>query len=310
VEVVLADVNPDVAARLAEQQKLPWVKSVQDIFADPSILAVDICTPTPFHLELISQAVAGGKDFFCEKPLCDSLAQAQELAGQVNGLKRRGMIGYVYRFSPIFELGYNLFADVPRGGDSPVLGRVVSAFFRIGGRGSHQLWKHRREHGGGAINEMLVHMLDLALWYFGPVQAAKILVCDLLRPRRVIQGQMEEVDAEDYVVVQLQMASGVEVLCQADLLSPAFSQYVEIQGENGAFMGSIQPDMPSFIFCEKDAAGYPAGKTPLSFGKLNLFEAQMAEFIRMVRWQQDPARCTLRDSINLLETMEMLQRTR
>jgi predicted dehydrogenase len=122
----------------------------------------------------------------------------------------------------------------------------------------------------------------------------------------LVAGKMAAVDAEDYVLVRLKTKSGVEVICQGDLITPAFTNFVEIQGENGTFMGSIQPEMPSFIFCHKDAAGYPAGKTPLKFGVLNLFEAQMAEFVNVVRWQRDPVRCRLRDTLQLMEAMALL----
>lgn len=307
VELVLADVDVRSAEDLGKKEGLLWVKKVDDIFRDDEIKAVDICTPTATHFELIRRAVESGKDFFCEKPLCENLEQAQGLQKLVEKTGRVGMIGFIYRFSPVFELGYKLFEDVPLGGESQVLGKVVSAFFRLGGRGSHQVWKHLKTEGGGALNEMLVHMLDLALWYFGPAQEGEILLSDLLRPKRVIQGKEVTVDAEDYVLARLRMKSGVEVLCQADLVTPAFTQFVEVQGENGTFMASIQSDMPSFIYCHQDAAGYPAGKVELNFGQRNLFEAQMAEFVRAVRIQKDPSHCTLSDSVSLLETLEILK---
>ncbi len=308
VQLVLADVVPEYAAALGAQEKLPYVQHPDEIFADPAINAVDICTPTPSHASLIRQALAAGKDFFCEKPLCETAAQAHEIEAALHGSDRIGMVGYVYRFAPVFELGQRLCEAGQAGGAGAALGRVVTASFRLGGRGSHMLWKHKKATGGGAISEMLVHMLDLAIWYFGPVHQADLLACELLRPERVIQGKLEPVDAEDFVLARLKMAGGVEVFCQPDLVTPAFTQFTEIQGENGSFMGSIQPDMPSFIYCDRPAAGYPAGKTVLSFGQLNLFEAQMAEFVRAVQTRHQPARCTVHDSVLLLEAIEMLRK--
>jgi predicted dehydrogenase len=308
VELILADIDTGFAAELGRKEGLAWAEDINDIFADKDITAVDICTPTQSHVELIRRAVESGKDFFCEKPLCEKLEEARVLHDLLTSSQRFGMVGYIYRFSPVFELGYSLFEDVPLVGESMVLGKIVSAFFRLGGRGSHQVWKHRKSNGGGAINEMLVHMIDLALWYFGPIQEAEVLACDLLRPKRIIQGKEEEADAEDYVLIRLKSKSGVEVLCQADLVTPAFTQFVEVQGENGTFMGSIQQDMPSFIYCQEDAAGYPKGKTMLSFGKVNLFDAQMAEFVRGLRLRRKPSRCTLDDSLAILETLELLSK--
>jgi myo-inositol 2-dehydrogenase / D-chiro-inositol 1-dehydrogenase len=287
---------------------LTWVDNVAGIFSDPEIKGVDICTPTYTHADLIAQAVASGKDFFCEKPLCDNLAEARAIQELVNGSDCIAMVGYIYRFAPVFELAHNIFQDVPFSGESMVLGKVVSAYLRLGGRGGNQLWKHRKETGGGAINEMLVHMVDLALWLFGPVREAQMLTCDLLRPVRTIKGENETVDAEDHVMVLLKMENGVEAYCQADLITPAFTQFVEVQGESGTFMGSIQAEMPSFIYCSREAAGYPTGRTAFNFGYHNMFEAQMAEFVRSVKFRRQPRRCTIADSVLLLETLEKLQK--
>lgn len=307
VEVLLADVYADAARRLAEKENLAWVEHPDQVFSDSTIDAVDICTPTPSHAELIRAAIRSGKDFFCEKPLCQSSAEAQEIADELHSHKRIGMVGYVYRFAPVFELGKQLFYDVPETGISEVLGPIRFAILRIGGRGSHQLWKHLRSAGGGAVNEMLVHMLDLALWYFGPVRNAQILGKGLLRASREIQGKLENVDAEDYVVTELEMKSGVTVLCQADLLTPAFTQFIEIQGDNGTFMGSIDPAMPSFVFCTKQAGTWKEGRNCLEFNHVNLFEAQMSAFVQAIQTRSELDRGSVNDSVQLLKTMEMLQ---
>lgn len=309
VRIVLADACPQFARALAEKENLPWVELPEDIFSDPQIHAVDICTPTPSHLELVRAAIRSGKDFFCEKPLCESSAEAGKVAAEMGNSNRVGMVGYVYRFAPVFELGKKLFEDAPASGSSHVLGPIRLAQFRIGGRGSHQVWKHRQASGGGAANEMLVHMLDLAMWYFGPVREARLLGRKLLQPRREIQGRMEDVDAEDYILAELQMSSGVTAICQADLLTPAFTQFVEIQGDNGTFMGSIDPAIPSFVYCNKQVEGWKQGRTSLDFGRVNLFEAQMSAFIDAVRTRSGAVRCTVDDSVSLLQSMEMLQRS-
>lgn len=304
--IVLADVCPEFAQNLAEQESLPWVKNLDEVFRNPSIQAVDICTPTPSHPELILAALRNGKDFFCEKPLSESSAMARQVAEATRQSGNIGMVGYVYRFAPVFELGKRLFEDVPSTGISSPLGPVRLAHLRIGGRGSHQLWKHRRATGGGAANEMLVHMLDLAMWYFGPVRDAQLLGKKLVRPQREIWGRMEDVDAEDFILAELQMESGVTVICQADLLTPAFTQFVEVQGDNGTFMGSIDKAMPSFVFCNRETDGWKQGRTDLQFDWANLFEAQMSAFIRAVETRTAPDRCTVEDSVQLLEVMEML----
>ncbi len=307
LEITLADIEPGRAEELAAKEGVGWVESIDEIFTDPAIRAVDICVPTPAHSGLALRAIAAGKDFFCEKPLCESAAQARAIAERLSSGNVIGMVGYIYRFAPVFEYAHNLFKDTSVSGKSLELGRVAGAIFRLGGRGGHQVWKHRQDSGGGAISEMLVHMLDLALWYFGPVEQVLSVTKTLLRPRRYFQDQLVDVDAEDYVVVSYRSRSNVMVTCQADLITPAFSQYTEIQGENGTFMGSIQTHMPSFIYLDQQAAGRPPGRTGLEFPAGNLFENQMAEFVHLVRTRQKPWRCTVEESIHLLEFMEEIR---
>lgn len=307
VELVLVDQQTELAEDMAGSHGLSWVDSPEELFADPSIAAVDICTPTPSHYGLITQAIEAGKDFFCEKPLCETSAQAIELDRLTQDAGRLGMVGYLYRFVPVFDQAKSFFQNTPRTGHSQELGQVAAANFRIGGRGSHQVWKHCKATGGGAINEMMVHMLDLAIWYFGPVDSVQVPVNKLLRAQRFIQGEMHEVDAEDYVVALLTMKSGVEVLIQADLVTPGFTQFVEIQGDNGTFMGSIQADMPSFLYCRDAVGDYEPGRNYLHFGSVNMFEAQMTEFVAMLRERRRPTKSTLADSVLVLEAMEKVK---
>jgi len=307
VELVLSDLKPSRAENLARKTGLAWVENPREVFEDPAIDAVDICTPTPSHYELIVQAIEAGKDYFVEKPLCQSSQQARQLKRLTRANGRLGMVGYLYRFVPVFDQAKEFFQNTPRTGHSDVLGQVVAACFRIGGRGSHRVWKHRKATGGGAINEMMVHMLDLAIWYFGPVQSVQVPVNKLLRPNRFIRGKMRTVDAEDYVVALLTMQNGVEVLIQADLVTPGFTQLVEIQGDNGTFMGSIQSEMPSFLYCREAVGDFNPGRNYLHYGSVNLFEAQMAEFAAVLRERRRPAKSTLDDSVLVLEAMEKIK---
>jgi predicted dehydrogenase len=307
VDIVLADKDPALARALGEKEGLAWLESPEQIFADPDAVAVDLCVPTPFHAPLIRRALAAGKDFFCEKPLCETAAEARDLNLATELAGRVGMVGYVYRYAPVFQRVRSILAGADETGRSPVIGTLSVALMRIGGRGSAALWKHRSREGGGAINEMLVHMLDLAVWYFGPIEHAELLMRDVLRPRRIIGGKPERVDAEDFVLARFRTRSGVPIVIQADLLTPSFTQTLEVQGDNGTVMASIQAEMPSFVFTINPAGGYPAGRTELECGQLDLFDAQMAAFVAAVGEGRPQRRGTLADSIHVMHAIEELK---
>ena len=285
-DIVVADVDPDRATALAAQYDDGSVRpaqSVDAVLTDSNIAGVSICTPTPSHAPLIRQAVANGKHYLCEKPLCESVEEAEELSQITTKAGLIGMVGYIYRFAPAFVKAKEILGDAEKTGISPVLGPITTAFFRIGGRGSHMAWKHQKATGGGAINEMMVHMLDLAQFFFGQAGDVKLLGKEHYWPNREIGGETITADTEDWVLAKMKADSGTDILLQADFITPAFTQYVEIQGKNGSFFGSIQNDMPSYVFCSKAAGGYEAGKTVLTIPPTNMFEAQMDEFVNAVK---------------------------
>jgi predicted dehydrogenase len=251
--------------------------------------------------------LAAGKDFFCEKPLCETAAEAQAINDLAARARRIGMVGYVYRHAPVFQEARAILEGAAESGQSPVLGAISLALMRIGGRGSAAVWKHRRAEGGGAINEMLVHMLDLAVWYFGPIERAELLREDLLRPTRLIAGNMEAADAEDFVLARFTTRTGIPIVIQGDLVTPSFTQLIEIQGDNGTLMASIQPEMPQFVYAIRAAGGYPAGRSALRRDNSNFFDAQMAAFVAALRDRGPDANRTLGDSVYVMRALETLK---
>src|SRR6266568_2646164 len=74
--LAIADVNREAAQTLAARCGIPTVsESSAEIFANPAIEAVLICSSTNTHADLIVQAAQAGKHIFCEKPIAHSLTQ-------------------------------------------------------------------------------------------------------------------------------------------------------------------------------------------------------------------------------------------
>jgi len=57
--------------------------NVEDFLSDPTLDAVVIAAPTFAHAELVKAAAAAGKAILCEKPLCLTLEEAEEMAAAV-----------------------------------------------------------------------------------------------------------------------------------------------------------------------------------------------------------------------------------
>ena len=64
--------------------------------------AVDIVAPTPFHFELCKRAIRKGKHVFVEKPLANTMEEAQELLKLSRESNVKFQVGHVERFNPAF----------------------------------------------------------------------------------------------------------------------------------------------------------------------------------------------------------------
>ncbi|MCA1596773.1 MAG: Gfo/Idh/MocA family oxidoreductase [Chloroflexi bacterium] len=64
--------------------------------------AVFIGTPPKFHRDAVTAAAAAGVHVFCEKPLADTVEDAEAIEAAVRQSSIRMMVGFVFRFAPSF----------------------------------------------------------------------------------------------------------------------------------------------------------------------------------------------------------------
>ncbi len=88
-----ADATAEAAARWEwPEHTVDWREAVERDDID----AIDICTPGDTHAEIALAALAAGKHVLCEKPLANTVAEAQEMtdaaARGIRSLRRRGHV--------------------------------------------------------------------------------------------------------------------------------------------------------------------------------------------------------------------------
>lgn len=300
--IFVSDINETQSESLSERyDEHVSMCSIDDIFQNEKIRGVIISTPTAVHYSLCEKALKSGKPFLVEKPLAGSLRDAQKVLELSRETNIPGMVGYIYRSSPTFDHFSNILAN------KAIYGKPYQAFFRIAGRGAHQEWKHRKDMNGGAISEMMVHMIDLAVWFFGPAKTIKLLEKELLQPMREINGKAVACDAEDYALAQMLMADGTNVLIQADMVSPAFKQYAEINTQYCILEGSIQANYPTSLTFNKATGGFKQGQTILDIPKANLYLSQGDVFMDMVNSLKTPTKGSLEDAVEVMRIEEELK---
>jgi len=152
--VAVSDPVASAAAQLAHTFGAR-TDSPEGIFADGSIDAVVIGSPTTTHSDLITRAAAAGKHIFCEKPVDLSAARAQACADVVARNNVACMIGFQRRFDPTFN---EAKLRLERGdiGNPEML--VITS--RDPGAPPVEYIKS----SGGIFRDMLIHDFDVFRW--------------------------------------------------------------------------------------------------------------------------------------------------
>jgi predicted dehydrogenase len=98
--VAIADGNAN--RRQLAQTQYPHIKVVEDaaaILTEPGLDAIAIATPISTHYELAKRALEAGKHVLVEKPLCPSVAQAEDLALLAERMKRVLMVDHTFVYT-------------------------------------------------------------------------------------------------------------------------------------------------------------------------------------------------------------------
>jgi predicted dehydrogenase len=125
--------DPDIAngQRVAEEFNYHYFENLDDLI--DAVDVVDIVTPTLSHYNCTIKAITKGKHIFIEKPITNSVEEAEQIRLLVSENNLRGQVGHVERFNPAFkaiksEIKSPMFIEThrlaefnPRGTDVPVV---------------------------------------------------------------------------------------------------------------------------------------------------------------------------------------------
>ena len=151
----ISDPVPNAARELAAALGAEVAPSIDAVFADASIDAVLIASPTTTHSELITRAAQAGKHIFCEKPVDLSVARAEACAQAVAAAGVACMIGFQRRFDPSFNEAKTRLARGDIG--TPEMLVITS---RDPGAPPVDYIKQ----SGGIFRDMLIHDFDVFRW--------------------------------------------------------------------------------------------------------------------------------------------------
>jgi predicted dehydrogenase len=165
--------------------------------AGPFDLVV-IATPDRLHPPMVMRALDHGAAVFCEKPLANDAAAAWSLAAAAEAAARPATVGYSFRYSPALQA---LRGDIAAGRyGEPWLIQLAEHNPQFHPHAGKPLnWKgDPADAKAGALYEYGSHVVDLALWLLGPVQAVSSCLARVLPGARL----------DDIATLQMRFACG------------------------------------------------------------------------------------------------------
>jgi len=128
------DPNDVAAQEVSEKYQVPRFLDAERLI--DAVDAVDIIAPTTYHFELAKMAIRKGRHVFVEKPMANTMQEAQELVNLVRESKIKLQVGHVERFNPAFlavrQLELNpMFIEVHRLAQFNVRGTEVSVILDL-----------------------------------------------------------------------------------------------------------------------------------------------------------------------------------
>ncbi|MEU9760502.1 Gfo/Idh/MocA family oxidoreductase [Streptomyces sp. NPDC047985] len=170
--VLAAICGRDRAAVDAAAARHGWAAAETDwraLVARDDVQLVDICTPGDSHAEIAIAALEAGKHVLCEKPLANTVAEAEtmaEAAARAAASGQVAMVGFNYRKVPAITYAQRLIGE----GRVGTLRHVRAAYLQdwLVDPEAPLTWRLRRERAGsGALGDLGAHIVDLAQYLAG-----------------------------------------------------------------------------------------------------------------------------------------------
>ncbi|MFI8932966.1 Gfo/Idh/MocA family protein [Streptomyces sp. NPDC053474] len=184
----------DGAAVRAAADRLGWAAAETDwraLIARDDVDLVDVCTPGDSHAEIAIAALEAGKHVLCEKPLANTVEEAEAMVAAAERARGRGqvaMVGFNYRRVPALALARELVAA----GRLGTLRHVRLTYLQdwLVDPGFPLTWRLRRDRAGsGALGDLGAHIVDLAHYLTGEhVAGVSALTETFVRERPLLEG--------------------------------------------------------------------------------------------------------------------------
>ena len=187
-------VGRNAEATAASAHKWGWNESATDwreVIARDDIDIVDIVTPGDTHAEIAIAALEAGKHVLCEKPLANTVAEAEAMDRAAVAAAARGvrsMVGFTYRRVPATTFARDLVAAGRIGEVRQVRAEYLQDWLMD--PEAPLTWRMKKEQAGsGALGDIGAHAVDLTEYITGQRLTAVSGIIETLVAERPLLGE-------------------------------------------------------------------------------------------------------------------------
>jgi predicted dehydrogenase len=256
----------------------------QALIREADIDAVDICLPHHLHADAILAAVNAGKHVICEKPMCISLAEADQIVEAVDragvvymsahnelfyptitaakSLMDRGGVGTPYIIRSHEFPGRYAVATVP--------GRPARATAMVGWRAS------KATMGGGVLIDKGYHPTYILLY---------LAASEPVAVTAMTNTYVAEMDGEDTALVLVKFANGAigQIFTGEGFVFPANDAKFHVIGERGEVYGDRQD-----VYAKPRGFTVPSAQTFTDGSGANTFDMEILHFYDSITTKRPP----------------------
>jgi predicted dehydrogenase len=253
----------------AAASRLGWEETATDwreVVARPDIDLVDISTPGDSHAEIAIAAARAGKAVICEKPLANSLKEADRMLAAVRRAGVVHMVCHNYRRVPAVMLAERLIAAGELGEIRHFRGTYLQDW--IADPAFPLVWRlDRSQAGSGALGDIGAHVIDLARFLVGEIRevTGDLRTFITTRPLPGRTRKTGTVTVDDAATALVRFASGAMGTIEATRLAPGRRNHnrFEINGSRGSLAFDLERMNELELYLETDRRGLKGFRTIL-----------------------------------------------
>lgn len=284
--VAVAAPSPGSASGFAERHGVPRAfTDYHEMLKEPDIEMVAITAPNHLHAEMTIASARAGKHVMCEKPLCLTLEEADEMIAVCREMGVLLLYGEELLFAP-------KYVKAKRMADEGAFGRVhlVKQSEKHSGPHSDWFWDVNRS-GGGALMDLGCHGIAFCHWFLGSPAVRSVYA------QMSTQAHGERTAGEDEAICIVEFEGGAVGMIENSWTKPGgMYDAIEVYGARGQtyadmLMGNALPTYSEVGFgyaVEKAAStvgwSYPVFEEHYNYG----FPQEMRHFARCVRGKEEP----------------------